>query len=174
MSVASLTTLAIQRDNLRRGVSVPSDGKTTPWSTTLASVIPTEILAGYTAVLGATVGSVQDGMPHEYLPFRFVWYIVGILATPAIVWYFYERRHFTQRTAESSAPSFPLSEVIAATIAATAWFTAMPGSPWEVVLGKGAFAILSTTTTVIGALLVGIFAHQLTKEPIPVAAVAGT
>jgi hypothetical protein len=63
------------------------------------------------------------------------------------------------------------AEIIAPTPAAAAWFTAMPGSPWQVLLSSGAFQILALIAVSVGALLVGLIAPTLTTPtpyvPVP-------
>ncbi|HET6504206.1 MAG TPA: hypothetical protein VFG87_25940 [Amycolatopsis sp.] len=175
MSLSSVTTLAITRDETHPRDELQLDSRKATWAKVLVSAIPTEILTVYTASLGVAAGLATSDNPHAYLPFRFGWYAAWLVATPLITGLLYARKaeEVRQRKAKADPGAVLLRvawwkgilrpETAAATVSAAAWFTAMPGSPWEVALSGGAFALTSMVATAVGALLVGVIAPALTS-----------
>lgn len=175
MSLSSVTTLAITRDETHPAAELQLDGQRASWGRVLVSAIPTEILALYTASLGIAAGLASEADPSAYLPFRFAWYAAWLVATPLLASLLYLRKAEQVRRDKAKAdPGAPLlrapwwmsllrMEVIAATVAAAAWFTAMPGSPWEAALSGGAFTLTSMSATAVGVLVVGVISPILTS-----------
>jgi hypothetical protein len=179
MSVSSVTDLAVNRDMTPPDDDLGLNGERATWGRTLVRAIPTEILAVYTAGLGIAVGLVTPGEPQAYLPFRFAWYGVWLIVTPVLTAMIYLRKTNVARRAVYDATrqahpharpprrvswwrAFFRWEVAATFVAAGAWFTAMPGSPWEVQLTGSAFAITSMAATAVGVLLFGLLTQPLT------------
>jgi hypothetical protein len=100
----------------------------TPVDTTfnvLFGYIPTEVLTLYVATLAAVQ---QEGkvIPTDWLVF---W--IFLFATPVIVWLVYGGKLMTLRIkAPLNFGAWPIWEMLAATIAYTAWAFALPHSPF--------------------------------------------
>ncbi|HKS44543.1 MAG TPA: hypothetical protein VJT49_05405 [Amycolatopsis sp.] len=175
MSLSSVTALAVNRDQTHPSAELVLDGRPATWGKVLVTAIPTEVLTGYTATLGVVASLPTGGDPHAYLPFRFVWYAAWLVATPVIAGVLYLRKaEGVRQDKEKADPGVPLlrppwwraflrPEAAAATGAAAAWFTAMPGSPWQITLSGGAFALTSMAATTVGALVVGALTPVLTS-----------
>jgi hypothetical protein len=91
-----------------------------------------------------------------------------LLATPFLAWILMRRKAKAHSTVEAAATvagwkAAVRGEVVAPTLAAAAWFTAMPGSPWQAVLSSGGFQIAALIALSVGALLLGLIAPVLTK-----------
>jgi hypothetical protein len=136
MSVRSLTTLAVERDRADpsgpvaggggRAAANANDGTVAQGSTdVLISAIPTEPLAAYTALVGVAVGAVNAADPRAYLPFRW-WCLAGfVVLTILAIYASYLRDLKAPSTGAPPPPKethlrFPLAEIIAASIAASA------------------------------------------------------
>ena len=168
MSLTTYTTLAVARDAADpKDKTVKLDDEEVTWGKALVSAIPTEILAAYTAGLALAMNLATPATPDAYLPFRFAWYGSWLLATPLIAWLLFQRKakaHETVRASEvAGLKAAGRAEIIAPTLAAAAWFTAMPGSPWQVHLSGGAFQITALVALSVGALLVGLITQASTK-----------
>lgn len=164
MSVSSVTSLAVTRDVTPSAAgTIKLDNQEATWAKVLVSSIPSEVLAVYTAALGIATSLATTSDPHAYLPFRFVWYAVWILATPLITWGLYRRKAAQSHGQTVGMAGFLRPEVLAPACAAAAWFTAMPGSPWQVELSNGAFMLTSMVATAVGALLVGLITPAMTS-----------
>lgn len=169
MSLSSSANLAVARDAADpadTGVTV--DDQEVSWGKALVSVIPTEVLAAYTAGLGLAVGLAQaPAAADAYLTFRFAWYFGWLLATPVIAWILFRRKakaHPTVVATEVAGRKAVLRpEVVAPTVAAAAWFTAMPGSPWQVHLGGSAFQLTALVALSVGSLLVCLITPAATN-----------
>ncbi len=167
MSLSTSTTLAVARDATDPGgTAVTLDDQEVSWGKALVSAIPTEVLAAYTAGLGL-VASLTTSAPDAYWPFRIAWYFGWLAATPVIAWLLFWRKAKAARTIKARDVAglnvLGRVEVLAPTVAAAAWFTAMPGSPWQVHLSGGAFQITSLVALSVGSLLVGLMAPAMTK-----------
>jgi len=165
MSIGALTSLAAVRDKRQPmkqdvGKSTPSQADA-PASLTdiLASQVPTELVAPYTAVTAAIVGAV--GKPSKAVPnpdqlagWRWLAFGILIVATVVLIWEGKRRK--------AAGGPFPLLEVTGAVIAATGWAFALPGSPLIPYLNGSsqtlaplivAFAAVVATAVTAGALL---------------------
>src|SRR3989442_13655872 len=160
MSVNSLTTLAVQRDvegsptrrQVKKGEAEAST-QLTKYQDVLMHAIPTEVLSGYTILIGITIGTIkatkQDPNPNQLLALRW-WFFAGFLgATLAAVWigYWVKRSQTKKRR-------IPVPEILAATIAAAAWGLVMPGNPGAVRLSTQATTIATAAISIVGAGLV--------------------
>lgn len=184
MSLSASTTLAVARDAAHPSdKTVTLDDQEVTWGKALVSAIPTEILAAYTAGLGLVVGLAKPPAAADaYLVFRFAWYFGWLLTTPAISWLLFRRKAKASTTVVAADVAgwnaAGRAEVIAPTLAAAAWFTAMPGSPWQVHLSNGAFQLTTLAALSVGSLAVGLIAPALTKpttySPPPVPASAAS
>ena len=154
MSVSSLTDLAAKRTDTNPGD--PVDDQTR--RRVLVSAIPSEVLAGYTAVLGAIVGFVPADHPKDFLVLRWIWYGLWIALTPLAVWVIYRRK-----ATAGSTRKFPVTETVVAVVAAIAWFTAMPGSPFEVILSDVAFGLTSLIVSAVAVFVLWLISPELTK-----------
>jgi bacteriorhodopsin len=164
MSVSSVTSLAVTRDVTPSAAgTIQVDNSEATWARVLVSSIPSEVLAVYTAALGLATSLATASDPHAYLPFRFAWYAVGIIATPVLTWGLYRRKAARSHGRTVGMAGFLRPEVLAPAFAAAAWFTAMPGSPWQVVLSNGAFLLTSMVSTAAGALVVGLITPAMTS-----------
>lgn len=176
MSLSTSTTLAVTRDAANPDdKTIKLGDQELTWGKALVSAIPTEILTAYTAGLALAISLATSANPDAYLSFRFAWYGSWLLATPMIAWLLFRRKAKADDTVKASdvagLNALGRAEIIAPTLAAAAWFTAMPGSPWQVNLSSGAFQILALIALSVGALLVGLIAPALTKpttyDPVP-------
>ncbi|MEV5719365.1 hypothetical protein AB0L41_36235 [Amycolatopsis mediterranei] len=168
MSLSACTTLAVARDAaVPADNAVKVDDQEVTWGKALVSAIPTEVLAAYTTVLTLALSLTTPASPDAYLPFRFAWYGSWVLATPAIAWLLFWRKAKAHETIKASEvagfKALGRAEIIAPTLAAAAWFTAMPGSPWQVNLSSGAFLLTSAVALSVGATLVGLISQAATK-----------
>jgi hypothetical protein len=166
MSIRSLTDLAVKRDVAPKDDPVPSPdpGRADERRTdALISAIPAEVLALYTAVTaGALAQSILD-RPDSYLPFRWVLLGCAIVLTPIAVAIVYKRKYKAAVRADShdgallraSGPTkrMPWLEMTSSTLAAAAWFLAMPGSPLIAQLPT-TVAAMTSTTIIVGTLAV--------------------
>jgi len=118
----------------------------------IVSVIPTEPLSAYTALVGVAVGAIGNTVPHAYLPFRWCAYTAFLVVTLAATWLAYRRA--SQGPAGVSDPEnrrvFPWAEGAAALIAAASWGLVMPGSPLDVQV-SGTARTLAIASIVIAA-----------------------
>jgi hypothetical protein len=184
MSIRSLSALAVARDAAPAGKPAGGGGGTaavTPaggqqvaaasevpqsFTDVLVSAIPTEPLTAYTALVGITVGAVDQSKPQSYLAFRWWAYAVFLVVVLVAVWVAYRRKSKEATTDPKAANprplSFPWAEACAALLAAGGWGLAMPGSPLNAQL-TGTPRTLAIATVVIGvaALLTLAFAPQL-------------
>lgn len=167
MSLSTSTTLAVARDATEpANKSVTLGDQEVTWGKALVSAIPTEILAPYTAGLGL-VASLTMSAPDAYWPFRLAWYFGWLAATPVIAWVLFWRKAKAAPTVAAhdvaGLNALGRVEVLAPTVAAAAWFTAMPGSPWQVHQSSGAFQITALVALSVGSLLVGLMTPAMTK-----------
>jgi hypothetical protein len=137
----------------------------TPFYKPLVASIPSESLAGYTAlisiILSADVG-------NGYGPFR--WAAFGAFVLVAFLAPFGAfRQQVRTSTPRLSHRRFPLRECSVAALAAAAWGLAMPGTPLSITV-KGTAYLFATTAIVIGGAAVLLLATQVlgtanTKNP---------
>jgi hypothetical protein len=168
MSLSACTTIAVARD-----AAAPADkavkvgDQEVTWGKALVSAIPTEVLAAYTVGLTLAISLATPATPNAYLPFRFAWYGGWLLATPVIAWLLFQRKAKAHEKVVASEVAglnaLGRAEIIAPTLAAAAWFTAMPGSPWQVYLPGGAFLLMSTVALSVGATVIGLISQASTK-----------
>ena len=137
VSLSTLTTLAVVRDADRptkRAIGrQPQDGDDQPASLTdlLVTMVPTELVAPYTAAAAGVVGAVaspsaSDPHPDQLTAWRWLLFGVLLAATFGLVW-------LGKRLKESRGPGgsrgFPLPESAGAVVAAAGWALALPMSP---------------------------------------------
>jgi hypothetical protein len=160
MSVNSLTTLAVQRDiegnPTRRRVkkdTSAAETQQTKYQDVLMHAIPTEILSGYTILVGITVGTIkattQNPTPHQLVGLRWSFFAGFLLATLAAVWIGY-----VVKRASSKKRRIPIPEILVATIAAGTWGLVMPGNPLAPKLSAQATTISGSAISIVGAGLV--------------------
>ena len=131
MSVASLTTLSAVRE--RRSPTKRDVGKATDEadeekpsaSDLLVTVIPTELVAPYTALTAAIVGAIDKPTakapdPDQFELWRWLAFVVLVLTTAVVVRGGAKKKGVTRE---------PKLEVAVATIAAAGWASALPESP---------------------------------------------
>jgi hypothetical protein len=125
----------------------------------LFGYIPTEIVTPYVAVVAAL--KTPNNLPHsQWIAF---WVFLGI--TPIVVWLVYAAKVMNEgKPIPIPFEVWPLWEMIAATIAYSAWAFALPNTPFaDYVWYSSALAGIAVVTgsTVLG-LLAPFFQHQLT------------
>ena len=172
MSIRSLTTLAVQRDqapqNSRVGggrskdavrpgqavTGVPQDA-----IDTLTSAIPTESLALYTAFVGLFTSSLGDG----YLPLRWGPYIAFLLLTVFFVCmlYYLKAKEAAQGSPQAARRQLPIIEASSALVAAGAWGLVMPGSPLGADLDGAAETVTLGAIALGGAALLGVLSMTM-------------
>ncbi|MGY1617761.1 hypothetical protein ACI797_13570 [Geodermatophilus sp. SYSU D00691] len=168
MSIRSVTDLAMKRDATPKGQIVPSDSPGRDQERvgdTVVSAIPTEVLVLYTTITGGALATIIQTAPRSYLPYRWAALAAAVLLTPTAVVVVYRRKYRLHRRvlegqrrgAELRASArWPWPEMLSATLAAAAWFLALPGSPLLAVLGDDAAALTSASILVGAAALLWI------------------
>jgi hypothetical protein len=156
LSVSRLNVTALQRD-----YSAPKSPELKPTSPddvvkvtnqgaieTLATMIPTEPLAFYTAMTALFLAELSEGEPlDQYLPQR--WILFGVLAA-AIPAYLFLRYRQNRTVSGQRLRKGPWAEIFGATAAFAAWALVTPGSPLAAVL-EGSAERLTLGTISIGA-----------------------
>lgn len=94
----------------------------------LLALIPTEVVAPYTAVTAIIVGAIakptpQTPNPDEYEDLRWLVFGVMVLTVGAFVWFAKKRKEASGET------RFPALEISGAVLAAIAWAFLLPESP---------------------------------------------
>ena len=133
MSISTLTTLATAR-NFRRPTKRDLGKATTDKAVNspslpdlLVTMVPTGLVAPYTALVAALVGTIEKSTPtnpspNQLLLWRWLGFAILIFATVSMTYGGYQRK-------AGAGKRFPLLEIAGATIAAAAWALAMPESP---------------------------------------------
>ena len=181
MSINSTTNAAIGRrpdfepmaetpksyDEIARaagGVNAPPDTPSNSVSTALAvltTYIPTEVLTLYVAVLAA----IQDPARRSFAPL-WITFWAFLIATPVVVWLIYAAKVRSAGKPMPIAPStWPLWEMVAATIAYLAWAVAMPNAPFAELSWYS--APLSGVTVLVISTILGLLA-PIFQRPIKV------
>ena len=143
MSAISLGNLAADRDQKPSGEEVRSATET------LVAIIPTEVLAAYTALVAISVTTVEPG---EYAPFRWTAY-AGFVVAAAIA----PISSFRTKMEDSrGGRSVPWAECLAAGAAAAAWGLVMPGTPLDLLLHGRALTLGSAAIILGGGTLLTI------------------
>lgn len=136
MSALSLGRIAADRDREPPGSDVRRA------SETLIAMVPTEVLAAYTALTAVVMSAVKEG---EYAPFRWSAYAAFVvLAAVAPIPAFR-----SSGTAGTDRRRIPVLECVGAGAAAGAWGIVMPSTPLDLVL-NGTALTLSTAAVVLG------------------------
>jgi len=172
MSISALTDLAVTRDNdahegraAKRKVNRAS-GEVEKLSQSargvLSKAIPTEVLAGYTAIVGVVVGTIKvthaDPSPNQLVGLR--WGLFGgflAFTSLAVVGSYLRKR------ADARHRKLPFLEVLAATIAAAAWGLVMPGNPLVVDMSAQVTTIATTIITIVGGGIVASLSVPLAQ-----------
>jgi hypothetical protein len=165
MSIRSLTSIAVQRDQSRPhkaeadGAGAQAAPKSVPqgYADVLVGAIPTEVLAVYTTVVGVIVGTIH-GKDNERLTLR--WILYGATAAIVVAWLTANYRR--QRT--GTKRRFPVAETLAAVTAFGAWGLVMPGSPLSASLDSDATAIWSAIIAGAGVLFLGMLGAPLKDQ----------
>lgn len=134
MSISALTSLAATRNTAqptkqsvgKAAAGAPGAQELAGMTDLLATQVPTELVAPYTAITAAIVGAVASpsaAHPHPDQLAVWRWIAFGMLVglTVAFVWAGARRKSAHRR--------FPLLEIVGATVAATGWAFVLPGSP---------------------------------------------
>jgi hypothetical protein len=161
MSVNTLSTLAAMRDQEeepKRTVADKATGQQTgqlvKYQDVLTNSIPTEILSGYTVLVGITVGTIQataqEPTPNQLPALRWVFFVGFLLATAAAVWLAY----LSKRTV-GKRRRIPVTEILVATIAAAAWGLVMPANPLTIGVSPQTATIATAAISIVGAGVVG-------------------
>ena len=170
MSVRSLTTLAVKRDEADHHDSVKggsagagTGGMDQTFADALTSAIPTEPLAAYTALIAVVAASKSS---DQYLAVRWWIYAAFLVIVVASI--------ETSYLAKVSQPKpvgvdqdrhrkFPFLEILSATIAAAAWGLVAPGSGLQIMLQGETATIAVACITIGGAALISLMVPALTK-----------
>jgi hypothetical protein len=157
----SLGNLAAERDEKSAGAEVRSATET------LIAIIPTEVLAAYTALVAIAVTTVEAG---EYGVFRWGAYAgFVLLAAAAPISSF---RSKVKQDEMGGARRLPIVECAAAGAAAAAWGLVMPGTPLDLVLAGEAMTLASAGIVLGGGALL-TFASTFLKRANKVETSAG-
>jgi hypothetical protein len=168
LSIARMTEVAATQPRPARAApSAPDPGSATPTTTpglaavdSIATYIPTEVIAAYIAVLAALKGAYTASS-------RLNWAIFGIFVviTPLCTLLLYAGRKQDGRRLMRQPARWPRFELIAATIGFVLWACALPDSPFS---GLGWYRpALGAVALIIGALVIGLSAPLLRTEPVP-------
>jgi uncharacterized membrane protein len=172
VSVSALTTLAAVRD--KRGPTKQDVGKSSSadaagnepasLSDMLASQVPTELVAPYTAVTAAIVGAVDKPTknnlhPDQLAAWRWLAFSIMIAVTVALVWEGKRRK-----SSLGTVRTFPLLEVTAALVAAVGWAFALPGSPLIPYL-NGKAEILTPIVVAFAAVVISVVIAGALQAP---------
>lgn len=182
MSIRSLTTLAVARDTADHGDPALSgnagagDGrKEQSFLDVLTSAIPTEPLAGYTALVAIVAAAKSH---NQFLALRWWVYAVFLAIVIASVQVSYSARKAKPLpkggVSAGRQRTVPVAEILSATIAAAAWGLVSPGSGLQVMLKGDTATITMACITIGGAALVTLITPTLrggSNTPKPVAAV---
>jgi hypothetical protein len=164
MSISSMTDAAISRradfPPLGRGPKTLNDiaqslgespeasNPVTTAMKVIATYIPTEVLTLYVAVLAAVANPKDESHSAEWITFY-----TFLAVTPLVVWIVYATK---VKSANKPIPlnpaQWPLWEMIAATIAYTAWAFALPNSPFTS-LGGNTQALAGVIVLVVSTAL---------------------
>lgn len=142
MSVGSLTTIAAARENLRKTAppgsriskgeigKLPAHhadaGQSAGVADVLAKQLPTELVAPYTALTAAIVGTIAKPTPKNPHPDQLTywrWTAFAVLIASVILLVWLGKQQKTTRW------NFPLAAVTSGVVAAGVWACMMPGSP---------------------------------------------
>jgi hypothetical protein len=153
MSTSSLTTLAVTRDSrvptkadIGKAVSkdaAPAGEEAAEKPPTipdlLVTLLPTGIVAAYTAAITVVVGVLPDATaaepsPAEHLGPRFILLALMICSVAGWTWRDYKEK---SRKAKSTAKRTPWTEISGASVVAAGWGLAMPGSPLAALVNTG-------------------------------------
>jgi hypothetical protein len=165
MSLRSMMEVAGKRDAgprtkpaeaRRREDDAESNDELTKPGALLVAAIPTEVLAPYTALIGAIIATIDAGESNRS-GFRWGLYAAGLVAIGLYMGVSYVRR------AGQRKRRFPLLEWVAATLAFGAWALVMPGSPLATELTGDDLTIWTVVISVGGAFLVGLMTQPLKK-----------
>jgi len=173
MSSSSLTTLAVARDfraptkrdigkaapeqQKKPGEQEPPPEKPPSIPDLLVTLLPTGIVAGYSAVITVVVGILPDPTPSqtdppEHLLSRFVLLGAMVLFVAGWTWQDYRTKAAeTRDPAKPEPPRTPWPEIVGASVIAAGWGLATPGSPL-------ADAVNAGYSEVFWPLLAGFFA----------------
>ena len=148
MSISTLTTLGAARDSrdpkrqdIGKGAPESQEAEAKPTAADLLiTLIPTEFVALYTALVAAIVGSIAKPVagqppPDDYRAIRWVAFVVLVGGTMVAVGYVGKQK--SKRTGAASRRRIHLAEAIAAGIAAAGWGLGTPDSPLSPYLSQG-------------------------------------
>jgi hypothetical protein len=128
MSISALTTVAAVRDErppTKRDAGkskTPGDTATASLTDLLATQVPTELVAPYTAVTAGIVGGIKLGPGADQLTtWRWLAFVILLVGTVGLVW--------AGKRRKAGGGKFPLLEITGALAAAVGWALALPESP---------------------------------------------
>jgi hypothetical protein len=161
MSMRSLTTIALQRDQggPRRAQPKPKDKNESEKTVgsglgdVLVDAIPTEPLALYTALIGTVVATIGIG-DDDRLPLRWALYAAGVVVVAAWIISAYYR-------SEGKKRRLPVAELFAAVVAFGAWGLVMPQSPLSAELSGDDLTIWTAIITTAAVVLLGLAGRSL-------------
>jgi uncharacterized membrane protein len=171
MSVSALTTLAAVRDvraPTKRDVGKEAQPQQDPAKEAQASLtdllvtlVPTELVAPYTALTAAIVGSVAEATakvpkPEQYEGWRWFVFVVLLVGTAGVVW--------NGKRVKSTAKRFPLLEISAAVVAATGWALALPSSPLIPELHGNSRIFVPLVIAFVAIVILAVLGQNLTKK----------
>lgn len=166
MSVSTLGTIAVQRDNgpPKRSKSKPKtavesdETEDRGYFNLLVAAIPTEPLALYTFLTAGIVATIDPG-EDERLLMR--WVIYAAMIAFIIGWL---GSTYSRGRAANKKRKFPLAETAAAVVAFAAWGLVMPESPLNAELTGDDRVVWTLVITAAGAAVLGLITGSLRKE----------
>jgi hypothetical protein len=124
---------------------------------TLVAYFPTEINVLYTAVVAAVSAAADAQLTTQWVAFSIV-----LVLTPVAVWFVYATRvRSSGKPLPISVRTWPVAEMITATVAFTIWAGALPGSPLQHI--PGYTAAVAGVVVLAGTAVLGWIASLLQR-----------
>jgi len=174
MSSKGAATLAIIRDAGSGAVTQAELGKasegstaSSSWLDVLTTVVPTGVIAGYSAILAALLGAIpkpspEDPAPNQFLGWRLALWGVFIGISLLLAWNSYR----TQAKQQEKKRAIPMELVVSAAAFAF-WGLASPGT-WLTELpgfeNPALKPVATIAVAVVATLILGVFSNQMSKK----------
>jgi hypothetical protein len=125
----------------------------------MLAIIPTEVVAAYTSVLGVLSAVVGSNAENEYVPLRWaLWGASAIAVVLAVAVAYYT-------SAERGSRSFPVGTSVGGVVAFLAWGIVVPGSALYFVLDDPLLPVMVGVISAAGVFLVKSVIQPLLARP---------
>ena len=164
MSIATLTNLAVSRDSgaptradVGKAPSGSGDATASPSiGQLLVTMVPTGVIAPYTAVVAALVGYTKSTDDGDDLLLGYRWTALAIMAILA-----FGLTYFDYKRKAAAASRFPLAEASGAALVSIAWALSTPESPLQASLDGAAAVALPVVVAFAGVAIGSLIAASL-------------